>query len=306
LKIYLKLSFKKYSIYSGNIDISFPLKEKIKVDGYVTVTGTNNSGESLYLGTKTGSDVNQGFIEQLYEIPDQGAFTKTIYFTNDGSTLLLFLKKDAANTGYYNYYGYTQVTNQPSADLQYLLPSEKVQVYDSQILAKAQELYNNSSCKDHDALALYVHDYLVKYIAYDYEGLVNGTYGYYQDALTVLTSGKAVCTGYSTLYSAILRAMGIPALVVTGTTIEGSEEGHAWNQVYWEGTWHNVDVTWDDPSRDDGSGQCYSSSSHEGCTNDFPDGENLRYDYFDISDEKLAEDHITDGVADYYSVQFDF
>ena len=40
-----------------------------------------------------------------------------------------------------------------------------------------------------------------------------------------------------------------------------------------DGTWYQIDVTWDDPI---GSKQ------------------NLRYDYFLISDKKMCEDHIID------------
>lgn len=66
-----------------------------------------------------------------------------------------------------------------------------------------------------------------------------------------------VCAGYSSLFEDFCKYFNInctPACSVT----------HAWNKVEIDGNWYNVDVCWDDGGR-------------------------IRYDYFLISDSRLAE-----------------
>ena len=41
-----------------------------------------------------------------------------------------------------------------------------------------------------------------------------------------------------------MKVLNIPCKSITGGTTNG---GHAWNQVYVDGTWYYIDVTWDDP-----------------------------------------------------------
>ena len=94
----------------------------------------------------------------------------------------------------------------------------------------------------------------------------------------------------------MLRAVGIPARIITGRVSTG---GHAWNEVFWEESWHMTDVTWDDPLMDDGSNIC-GTNGYKGCTSDFPFGDNLRYTYFDISKVELEEDHTIGGGNNYY------
>ena len=53
---------------------------------------------------------------------------------------------------------------------------------------------------------------------------------------------KAVCSGYASLLAALLRPHGIKVRIITGW---GKRERHAWNQIYLNGRWINVDATWD-------------------------------------------------------------
>lgn len=75
-----------------------------------------------------------------------------------------------------------------------------------------------------------VHDYLVLSNTYVY-----GQYGAY----TALYHGKTSCTGYAFSFGLLMSELDIPVSVEIG----GS---HAWNRVYVDGEWYNMDVTWDD------------------------------------------------------------
>lgn len=84
--------------------------------------------------------------------------------------------------------------------------------------------------------------------------------------------GLAVCQGYAETFKAFMDVLGIDSKVIIGRAYNGQNTGgHAWNRVCLNGTWYNIDVTWDDP---------VSSS-----------GNILRYNYYLISDAQISADH---------------
>ncbi len=92
--------------------------------------------------------------------------------------------------------------------------------------------------------ALYLHEYISLHYNYD----TNYTnYTQSEDILAMhtayglLTKGKAVCDGYSSLYSMLLHRVGIDSELV-----ECESMAHAWNMVCLDGRWYHVDTTWDD------------------------------------------------------------
>ena len=92
---------------------------------------------------------------------------------------------------------------------------------------------------------LYLHDYLVKNYAYDYEGLAEetatGQSVAVRDAYTFFYGKVGVCQAYMLAMIALCEEAGIPCVPVVS---EGME--HAWNLVKLDGAWYHVDVTWDD------------------------------------------------------------
>ena len=82
-----------------------------------------------------------------------------------------------------------------------------------------------------------MHDYLVRNVAYDDS---SSTMQY--TAYGALVEGKAVCEGYALAFKLLLQRLDISSVLVASTSMN-----HAWNQVLINGTWYNVDVTWDDP-----------------------------------------------------------
>lgn len=120
---------------------------------------------------------------------------------------------------------------------------------------------------------LLIHDWLVN----------NNTYGSDTDAprshmaYSAFITGDPVCQGYAEAALVLFQAAGIPAQYVpgTGTNSSGITESHGWNCVQLQGQWYFIDVTWDDPTSQNGTHQ-------------------LRYDYFNVTTAQLGKDHSWD------------
>lgn len=85
---------------------------------------------------------------------------------------------------------------------------------------------------------MWVHDYLVSAFSYD-------TTETYFDAFSFFRERKGVCQAYSLAYIAILREIGIDAVMVLS-----EEMNHAWNLVKIDDEWYHVDLVSDDPAPD--------------------------------------------------------
>ncbi|MGE0192735.1 MAG: transglutaminase family protein [Planctomycetota bacterium] len=66
----------------------------------------------------------------------------------------------------------------------------------------------------------------------------------FASALEVCRSGEGDCTEHAVLLAALCRAAGIPARVVMGIEyLAGIWGGHAWNEVWIDGAWFQLDAT---------------------------------------------------------------
>ena len=90
---------------------------------------------------------------------------------------------------------------------------------------------------------LAVHDWLVRHVAYDQDDsrASHTAYGLFANA-------TAVCEGYSQAFMLAMERLGVPCVIVRSEDME-----HQWNMVRIDGTWYHVDVTWDDPTPDQGT-----------------------------------------------------
>lgn len=121
-----------------------------------------------------------------------------------------------------------------------------------------------------------VHDALVDEIAYDIEAAEADDSSHYAfNIYGALVKKKAVCAGYSGAMKMLMNLVGIECRTAVGMS---KNSGHMWNQIKIDGDWYNLDVTWDDSATE--SDILYS-----------------RYNYFNITDERLAINHRTG--ADY-------
>ncbi len=114
---------------------------------------------------------------------------------------------------------------------------------DPEITGLVQEITRGLTSDKEKAAAIY--KWVVQNIEYDYSFSI-------YEALPTLHARKGVCNGFSLLLAAMMRAGGIPAKYILGAA-DGSggwprlpeKTNHAWNEIYVDGKWYSVDVTWD-------------------------------------------------------------
>ena len=117
-----------------------------------------------------------------------------------------------------------------------------------------------------------IHDAIIDSTSYDFEAAEADNSAL--DAFNVygaLVGHKAVCTGYAGSVKLLLNLVGIECRTAVGMS---KNAGHMWNQVRIDGEWYNLDATWDDSAVE--TNVLYS-----------------RYNYFNITDERLAINHKT-------------
>lgn len=106
----------------------------------------------------------------------------------------------------------------------------------------------------------YFHDYLASGVVYD-ESTENC-----RDIYGVFVDKKAICGGYSKAFSYLCDKVGIETATVTG---DADGEAHMWNMVKIDGEWYNIDITY--------------------AVTESALGNYVRYDYFCVTDEMLAD-----------------
>lgn len=103
------------------------------------------------------------------------------------------------------------------------------------ILEKAYEL-NTDLEKEK-----YIHDYLIEHVSYDENSKVN------QSAYSALIYGSSVCAGYSRAFQYLMNQLEIDTYYCSGFSFGN----HAWNLIYINNEFYNVDVTWNDSNNTD-------------------------------------------------------
>lgn len=144
------------------------------------------------------------------------------------------------------------------------------------------EQYKNSiveECKNLNTVEKirFVNNYLIDNTEYDISSGSN-VYNIYG----TLVEKKAVCEGYARTCKYILDELDIPCIIACGIAKNSQNvtESHAWNYVKIDGNWYALDVTWNDPIINNGTGKI---------TNE------IRYGYFLNGSNKFFEDHFEDG-----------
>lgn len=91
------------------------------------------------------------------------------------------------------------------------------------------------------------HNYLVLNSTFELKDEVNGNYNttIYNAFGSGAAQGNIQCQGYAKAMQYLCDRAGIRSMVVTGETEKG--QSHAWNVIDVDGSWYNLDCTWDDP-----------------------------------------------------------
>ena len=121
--------------------------------------------------------------------------------------------------------------------------------------------------------ALFIHDYLATNCQYSrgcargetYDKIVHSAY-----SALCTEGGVTVCQGYAEAYWLIAKELGLDCRIICSDDL-----CHAWNMVKVNGSWYQVDVTWDDNVLIDTS---------------------LVYYYFLVSDATMKKDHINESL----------
>ena len=134
---------------------------------------------------------------------------------------------------------------------------------------------------------IFVHDYCLSNIKYDYSGKTES-----HSVLGPALNNTAVCEGIAKYVKLALDYLGVRSIVISGRARNPEDDdemdAHAWNIVEVAGKMYHLDVTFDLT-----------------LTNKLK-----RYDYFNLSDEDIKNDHIissampacTTSGNDYYSI----
>ena len=156
---------------------------------------------------------------------------------------------------------YSKINATFEVNQEYLITAEQAASVDATVDYLLENV-NVSAMNDYEKVK-YVNDFIVQNTVYS-----SDTTSTPHSAYTALAEGKAVCQGYALLAQKMLTKLGLSSLYVVG---EAGGIAHAWNLVQVDGKWYHLDTTWDDPTPDRGKG--------------------VRYQYFLLSDQQLAQDH---------------
>ena len=124
---------------------------------------------------------------------------------------------------------------------------------------KARDLCKDAKTEKEKAQLVYNH--LVARMAYDYSKVGKLPSGYVPDMDKIYSAQAGICYDLSSLYAGMMRSCGVKCKLVIGynTMVDGY---HAWNDVFYDGSWHRIDLSIDCQLRE--YKQSYSFSSPKG------------------------------------------
>ncbi|MCM1498539.1 MAG: hypothetical protein NC124_08740 [Clostridium sp.] len=138
------------------------------------------------------------------------------------------------------------------------------------IKIKADSFRNNEF-----RLEKFLHDSVVKSVAYDYDSLKKKDSFNAHSIVGVFLDKRAVCEGIAKAFKLLCNEYGIKCIVVLGQAnkegIYGEDDYHAWNLVRIGDESYYVDVTWDN---------LYDEDFHH-----------ISYDYFNVTTKDILLDH---------------
>ncbi len=204
-------------------------------DGYVAVKCEGKSN-------KIKAQVMLGDHSYNYDLASDGVYD--IYPLQMGNgTYKVRVLENAGGTSYTPLYQAEFDVNMSDTNRVFVYPSQYVwYTNDTAAVQKSQELCANLSSDRAKVDAIY--DWVVDNMTYDKELAAKVESGYIPDLEEVMKSKKGICFDYCALFSAMLRAQGIPTKLVIGK-VQPENITHSWSQVYVDGKWEWMDTTMD-------------------------------------------------------------
>lgn len=277
-------------VYSdSNISITNPSVKSFEADAFFVMEGNvTYTGADQYIWVRVIKDSTSE--ETSYWL--RGNFEKRIWLRFGAGEYTVKVHKTEQTVNNLNYegdllgwssYGETylfNVTNTRNEDGKYYYPSGPIQSDDPTLMNIASQLTQGISTDSEKIRA--IHDWVVKELYYDDFSLPEGQRKK-QDAISTYNNGTAVCEGYTSLINALLRASGFRVKAIAGL---GGGGGHAWTNIYYEGSWKFIDVTWADPGG-------YGDADGPGGRDDDPSGGNLSLTYYMLNSLTGVDDSHT-------------
>ncbi len=146
-------------------------------------------------------------------------------------------------------YSYPLLNKKVEINVNKIYSPEEIEKINTEIDRISQEL-NINSITDKETQIKAIHDYIINNTDYDYNKITNLNDQTYQSnkATGLLFEHYAVCSGYSDTMALFLNKLEIPNIKVTS-------ESHVWNLVFINNKWLHLDLTWDDPYKENGTDQ---------------------------------------------------
>lgn len=113
-------------------------------------------------------------------------------------------------------------------------------LWDMSTVELADEICDDCDTDEEKVKAIY--EWMIHNFEYDYE--YNPVVQYFNVRKT-LSALKGVCYDFSHLFAALCRSQNIPCYVVDGDKRDNAQYHHTWNRVCFDGSWWNMDVTFD-------------------------------------------------------------
>jgi len=208
----------KENLSSGVIEINYKIKDDIKTK--ILIAKDNNN----YFYNLT--NLNERFPLQL----------------GNGEYNVSILEKVEGNE-------YVQVTEQVvSLNLEnennmFLSSNKQINWNENMKAIKLAEKLTENSKSDEEKLKI-IHEFIISNIVYDDEKINTISSDYVPNIDAILESSKGICYDYAVMLATMLRSVDIPTKLVNGYKND-IDSYHAWNQVFLDGKWVNIDTTYD-------------------------------------------------------------
>jgi hypothetical protein len=296
-KIYYRNDSKENKVYSVKQDGT----DRKKVSDF-SVEGTlvGNSQYLYFIGAEFHPNSSLGTLVKtkvLYRISKDGSETKKldelnaaslsvfddwVYYTGqlDYTSVIYKIKSDGTqwqnSTGVTDISEYDELTKAIEEGIEFNITNSTLKANYEKVKEIVAAVVKPDMTEVEKEAAL--HDFLITHTKYDteeYDNVIKDDKNYnpyVHNESSVLLNGLGVCDGYAKAMKLLLDAVDIENWIVYGHGISDNKKiGHAWNMVKLDGIYYHLDTTWDDPVPDMGSF--------------------ISYRYFNVSDDKMKEDH---------------
>lgn len=185
------------------------------------------------------------------------------------SDLFFKLRLDCPEIFYVSSFRYRYFPDSSNVEFipEYLFDKNKIRDHQKAMKARVEKLARPAQGLREKEKELYIHDFICRNVRYD-----KLKKPYSHEIIGPLGQGVGVCEGIAKSVKILCDALGIWCVIaISGSNPEkGIKYRHAWNIVKIEGSFYHMDATYD---------------------NSLGKKEVIRYDYFNLADEKIFRDH---------------